>query len=765
MPLAPETEQAPRGGLLARRMVMGLVSLSLLAGLAWMVDPALALRRLATFPPGVLAVLAVLFAVNLLLVSFRFWRIAAHFSIALPWGTALRANLAGNVAGLFFIPIVGQVAGRQALLRGAGVPPLVNTSIAAYEKILLAAASGTLALSGAFLLMEWDSAMHMVSELSLTQVVVAGACGYGLSLLLGGDRFERGLLRGSLRWRKLLQVGETLGVTLLGQAVMISCFVLGFHAVAPQVALLDLFAASAVVSFAASLPLSVGGWGTRELAAVYCLGKLGVPAPDALAVSILIGLCSTAVLLATTPLLLRQGKLPAVQPGAVGPPSALMERVSSWLLGAVMAVAVFFQVHVVLADTTTNLNLADPFALLALAALALHCLTQRRLPAWRVPGFNTVLLCALLVLTTGLLLGLREIGPTQWALGGRGMGALVLLGYCAGGALLVAHHGTHGLRRTVEIMAAVACTIVVLQIVLRGLTLYGFGLTQDPNFAGYAANRNAFSFQLLCVTGALLGYAAVHARATKRRGRRSVLGLALGILLGGLLLSGSRAGLGAAGLLVVAAWAAGRLPVRTLLVAGAIALGLWVLAHPVASPDASRFLYALSGGTNASPLLDLLPKHVIGPPLTDTQLQAVTALEHARWNANWEALALWLQAPVLGSGLGVFYAKSEALVGQAITVHSTPIWVLAEFGLAGMAVLLAGVALLGRHALRGWRGAAHARALGFMLLGFAVFCQVHEVLYQRIFWLLLGALLALPSATAPRPVGPPDPAPPADPGT
>ncbi|WP_084458085.1 lysylphosphatidylglycerol synthase transmembrane domain-containing protein [Desulfocurvus vexinensis] len=748
MPPAPKTATAPRGGLSARRMAMGLVSLSLLAGLAWMVDPAQALRRLATFPPGLLAVLAVLFALNLLLVSFRFWRIAAHFSIALPWGTALRANLGGHVAGLFFIPLVGQVAGRQALLRGAGVPPLVNTSIAAYEKILLAAASGTLALVGAFLLMEWDSAMHMVSELSLPQVALAGACGYGLSLLLGGGRFERGLLRSCLRWPKLIQVGETLGVTLLGQAVMISCFVLGFHTVAPQVALLDLFAASAVVSFAASLPLSVGGWGTRELAAVYCLGKLGVPAPDALAVSILIGLCSTAVLLATTPLLLRRGGAPAAAPEAAAQPPALMERTSSWLLGAVMAVAVFFQVHVVLAGTTTNLNLADPFALLALAALTLHCLAQRRLPAWRVPGFNAVLACALLVLGTGLLLGLREVGPTQWA-GGRGMGALVLLGYCAGGALLVAHHGAHGLRRVVEILAAVACTIVVLQIVLRGLALYGFDLPRDSNFAGYAANRNAFSFQLLCVTGALLGYAAVHARATARAGRRSVLGLALGLLLGGLLLSGSRAGLGTAALLLAAAWAAGRLPVRTLLTAGAIALGLWVLAHPVASPDASRFLYALPG-------------RIIEQPLTDAQLRSAAILEHARWSANWEALRLWTQAPVLGSGLGVFYAKSQALVGQAITVHSTPIWVLAEFGLAGMAVLLAGVALLGRHALRGWRGAAHARALGLVLLGFAVFCQVHEVLYQRIFWLLLGALLALPRAAEPHLPGadaPPPPAP------
>jgi uncharacterized membrane protein YbhN (UPF0104 family) len=313
MPFIRPTDSVAHSNALARRVALGAVSLSLLAALAWIVDPREALARLGAFPPGVLALLAALFAVNLLRVSFRFWRIATHFSIALPWMTALR---------------------------GMGVPPLVNTSIAAYEKILLAAVSGTLALTGAFLLMEWDHAMQLVGELSLTQVAVAGVCGYGLSLALGGGAFERGLLRGTLRWSRLFQLLETLGTTLLGQGVMLSCFVLGFHAVAPQVATAELFAAAAVVSFAASLPLSVGGWGAREVAAVYCLGKLGVPAPDALAASIVIGLCSTAVLLATVPLL-RQGRIGAPRRAAGAIPPAHMEKIASWLLGTVMAVAVF----------------------------------------------------------------------------------------------------------------------------------------------------------------------------------------------------------------------------------------------------------------------------------------------------------------------------------------------------------------------------------------------------------------------------------------
>ena len=56
-----------------------------------------------------------------------------------------------------------------------------------------------------------------------------------------------------------------------------------------------------VVLLVSALPISVGGWGTRELAMVYMLGLFAVPPDLAAAVSIQFGLCSTIASLVGAP--------------------------------------------------------------------------------------------------------------------------------------------------------------------------------------------------------------------------------------------------------------------------------------------------------------------------------------------------------------------------------------------------------------------------------------------------------------------------------
>ena len=96
------------------------------------------------------------------------------------------------------------------------------------------------------------------------------------------------------------------GLTLAGQLLMLGCFVVGILAVSQGLPIASLFAASAIISLAASMPITVGGWGVREVAAVYVLGNLGIPAADALAMSVMVGLCSTLVILASAPFCLRK---------------------------------------------------------------------------------------------------------------------------------------------------------------------------------------------------------------------------------------------------------------------------------------------------------------------------------------------------------------------------------------------------------------------------------------------------------------------------
>jgi hypothetical protein len=493
-----------------------------------------------------------------------------------------------------------------------------------------------------------------------------------------------------------------------------------------------MFAAAAVISIAASIPVTVNGWGIRELMAVYVLGKLGVAAVDAVAVSVLIGLCSTIVIVAVSPLALRKtsdGDIRSVDAFTQTAKSVYeVEKASAWILSMTATVLVFFQVHVELPGSLgpINLNMADPFAILALAAVSIHVLSVRRVPLWRVQNFNIILASISVMILVGFLRGVSEVGVTQWALAGRVFGWVVLLGFISCGYLIVADAGAHGLRRLSETMIATGVVIVVLQVILRMFVQWGGAeMSLAQNFEGYAANRNAFVFQMLVCIAFVLGYSSVRARhQAVRAGAMRIsshinwkvlpllLSLLLGILLLGLILSGSRAGWLVGTSILLIAWGWRFADRRTVALGLLFAIALWGMTL-IASAG------VIQSATSSS------------------------ASDHLRWESITRAFDLWMQSPIMGAGLGVFIEKSPLWFGYPVVIHSTPVWVLAEFGVIGAAVFGWAFFCLVRSAVKLPAGRPAYRTLAMLLLGFAGFCLAHEIFYQRIFWLALGAILAL----------------------
>ncbi|MEQ1796227.1 MAG: O-antigen ligase family protein [Nitrospira sp.] len=418
-------------------------------------------------------------------------------------------------------------------------------------------------------------------------------------------------------------------------------------------------------------------------------------------------------------------KLPAVAVHSVSE----IEKFAAWGLSMVVAVAVFFQAHISLPGGPINLNLADPFAVLALAGVSLHVLFTRQLPVWRISQFNLALGVISLLLLLGFMHGWLEIGITQWALGGRLLGWLVLLGYLSAGYLIVANVGTHGLRRFAETLIATAAVVVILQVVLRLLFHWGVntGAHFTKNFEGYAGNRNAFAFQLLAGVALLLGYFQVYARHNfnlQRPARPWIFSLLLGILLAGLVWNGSRTGM-LVGMLVLLLAGLDRLADRRMLSWGVIFATLlwcvvWLAAH---QGDLSGNISVQSSLSSESSNLE-------------------------RWETLIHGLEMWRQSPVLGAGLGVFHAKSPVWAGHPQVIHSTPLWILAEFGLLGGAGFGWAFFLLARHAIRFGRTQPARRILLLSLLAFSIFSLAHEIFYQRIFWIVLGAVLAQPFASS-----------------
>lgn len=707
-----------------RRLFAIFISVSLIALVFGLSGVENVLRRLASFPPWALAGILALLLANLLLVSFRFWRVLAHFGIALRWNVASRACVAGHAAGLVVISLFGQVLGRQAVMQKFGVSPVVNASLAAYERMLLALVSGALGMIGGFYLLGNSMIAGFFQRLSLAEIAIAALGAGVLSLWLGRSRFEAKLSRQMFSGENFVRVVSIAGLTLAGQLLMLGCFVLGILAISPDVPAPSLFAAAAIISLAASMPITVNGWGVRELAAVYVLGKLGIPAADAVAVSVLIGLCSTLVILAAVSFSLR--RLPASESAksvdVTAHPLSAIEKTAAWVLGMAVAVTVFFQVHLSLPGGVVNLNLADPFAILALAAVGLHAVFSRQAPAWRIKRFNLALGAISLLLLLGFIRGWLEIGVTQWALAGRLLGWLVLLGYLSAGYLIVSNAGLHGLRRLAETLAAVAAVVVTMQVILRLLDHWGVdtGVHLTPNFEGYAGNRNAFAFQLLAVVALILGYSRVYARyggGLRRSAQPWVFAVLLGIALVGLGWTGSRAGW-LVGLVMLLIAGISRLADRRMLGSGLIvAIILWV---------------GVWMGTQYAPVQSAPVQSALSGDYSNQE----------RWATMIHAVELWRASPVFGAGLGVFVAKSSAWLGHPQVVHNTPLWILAEFGLVGVAVMGWVFFLLARHAVRFGRFSSARGILLLLILAFAVFSLAHEIFFQRIFWFVLGAVLA-----------------------
>jgi hypothetical protein len=253
------------------------------------------------------------------------------------------------------------------------------------------------------------------------------------------------------------------------------------------------------------------------------------------------------------------------------------------------------------------------------------------------------------------------------------------------------------------------------------------------NFQGYSGNRNTLSFQLLVCIALALAYSGVQLRA-----KRMALWVALfGVLALGVWQAGSIAGLAATAVLsAVALW---RWPERRGFVLSGIAVALvlsfvwWAIPNWLSPPAAN--LLSENGA-----VFD--PIEVLG-----------NSSSVERWSSIVGALSVWRDNPLFGGGLGAVVRLNLGLDGTPLVTHSTPVWVLAEFGLVGL------IALASLPGWLLWRYRARIAVLAqpqhvaicLLLLFFAVFSAVHDVAFQRIWWLVLGALAASAKRPSARP--------------
>lgn len=730
-----------------RKSFGALVSIALLVFVFLYAKPEGLQSYISSFSYWLLFFVFLLLIANILVVVYRYYRILNHFGFAPGWWPVLKGCILGNIASLVVIPLMGQMAGRQAVLRAAGVSAVENAAIVAYERVLVGVTSAVLAAAGGAYLL--GSQMGgFLADMPVWQMVgvIIAAC--ALSLYLGISAFERSMIRILFTTVNFYRVVELVIMTLFSLMLMLSCFALLFGAIMPSGNALELFSIAAIVSFAAGLPISFGGWGLREITAVYMLGLFGVASGEALAASILCGVLSILSVLVFGPLLWldrERGGVSIISRSnqrmhnpAVPAGDLPVEHIAAWVLCFVVALLILFQVHVSLGDVVINVNLADPFAVLALSVVALEAVFHRRLPVWQVEHFNWALLILSLVMLLGFAHGWYVIGANGWA-AGKLLGWFVLCGYMAAGYLSLAYCRERGFQRIVETMMAAMCLIVLLRIVLIVLEQYGVLSTKGSpmGFEGYAGNRNALAFQILAVSAAFLAFLPVYARqrltVASPVSRSGIAAVALGLMVTGMILTASRAGMTAMCALFLLAAVFRVADRRSILKAAMYGVAVWavLIYHP-----------AILAYLMPSSLLDGIGNEQVQPRFSTDESDA------SRWLLMQKSVEMWFQAPLFGKGLGYFLDTSASFMGFPIIIHNTAVWILAEFGLIGFLPFAVTFFMMTRWALRRGANRVQANAALLLLVCFALMSVFHEVLYQRIFWFIIGAALASKYARA-----------------
>jgi hypothetical protein len=281
------------------------VALGLLAAVLWWVDPRAVLRVAAQADRGWLALgLGSALAANL--VSACRWRLLVRWlglEVPLGWcvriylrGVAVNALLPGAVVG-------GDLLRAQALTR-CGLPTLEASISVLLDRlsglwVLVAMAGFALSVSAATI-----APALGLPDLPRGAFALFGALWLALPLavgFLGRARIDAAPARAA--WRARLasfarrpRALEQYGWQLLGslgvQALSIGTLLCAGRALGLDLPALHYVVAAAPTFILASLPVSVGGWGTREAAAVAAFAAVGVPAPAAVAMAMLYGLAA-----------------------------------------------------------------------------------------------------------------------------------------------------------------------------------------------------------------------------------------------------------------------------------------------------------------------------------------------------------------------------------------------------------------------------------------------------------------------------------------
>ncbi len=406
----------------------------------------------------------------------------------------------------------------------------------------------------------------------------------------------------------------------------------------------------------------------------------------------------------------------------------------------IFAISLQIQPTISIAGANIRVSLSDGAILLFLPLFA--WLLYRLWPLLRCeagPLWPSVAVAASIVMAAGFANGIDTLGRTgPWALT-KFAGWFVLLAYISAGCLLARAMPGIVMRLFVRgYVIALGLTVLAFMVLAGVGVSWPFGQL-GPRLSGLATNPNAFALAALCGVVLMLSFRDSLDEKLGRFGWEA----ATALVLAGVLFSRSVAVL----LAVAIMWlvyisirkglgSAFRISLLALLIYGTPAAVFAALSY---------FSPGMAFGDDTSSIFSKAGRYYTGGE--DVSIAA-------RIRSNYRALDLWASRPVLGAGLGVFLARErergepEADLTQ---IHNTALWIMTEFGLAGLGIFgTAFICLLiffyrSEKWLRGRDPPAAAAALTGLLVmaGWFAMSIAHELMYQRVPWFILGLCMGV----------------------
>ncbi|MEQ8345862.1 MAG: lysylphosphatidylglycerol synthase transmembrane domain-containing protein [Sneathiellaceae bacterium] len=288
-----------------------LVSLVLIAGIAWRLDLTMFGRTLAAADPAIVALAAAQLSLQPFIGTVRWRWIIRALGGSLPFGQALRLNF---VAIFFNQVLPGAVVGdgvRIWLAQRHGLSWRRAIHSVAAERLLMLALLVLLVL----LAEPWLAERLGFGAVPWLWPAAGAAVLLALAVLLAARRLPPGWLRRpAVRW--MHDLAEDLRILLFRPVTSVWLLLNGlisYASLGVTIWLLGLSVGAAIPAdayllvvppliLASVLPISIGGWGVREAAALTLLTAVGADAAQAVAISVLLGLVSLLVALPGLPL-------------------------------------------------------------------------------------------------------------------------------------------------------------------------------------------------------------------------------------------------------------------------------------------------------------------------------------------------------------------------------------------------------------------------------------------------------------------------------